>query len=69
MCMESFMPFNHIDQDSTLLNVVSKISAQCQIVFESVIHEAKLFNQFDANTEENYISEYHGDLDLDKGYY
>ena len=67
MCMENFLPFNHIDDESTFLNVVSEIS-QCQTVFENVLHESMLFNPFDINEEENDITEYHGDLDPDKCY-
>ena len=66
--MEHFLPFNHIDDESTFLKVVSEIS-QCQTVFENVLHESKLFNPFDINEEENDITEYHDDLDPDKCYY
>ena len=66
--MEHFLPFNHIDDESTFFKVVSEIS-QCQTVFENVLHESKLFNPFDINEEENDITEYHGDLDPDKCYY
>ena len=68
MCTETFLPFNHVESESTFLKAIFEIS-QCQTVFENVLHESKLFNPFDINEEENDITEYHGDLDPDKCYY
>ena len=68
MCTEIFLPFNHIESESTFLKAISEIS-QYQTVFENVLHESKLLNPFDINEEENDITEYHGDLDPVKCYY
>ena len=51
MCTETFLPFNHMESESTFLKVISEIS-QCQTVFENVLHESKLFNPFDISEEE-----------------
>ena len=68
MCTETFLPFNHIENESTFLKAISEIS-QCKTVFENVLHNSKLFNPFDINEEETDITEYHGDLGPDKYYY
>ena len=68
LCVEGFFPFNHFDDDLDFMKCIEEISQSSDIVAR-LQNNAKIFNPFDINEDDNDIIEYHGDIDPDKCYF
>ena len=58
-------PFNHIDDECTLLKAISEISTNSDILIRHH-SETKIFNHFEVGEDDSNILETQGDLDPDK---
>ena len=68
LCVEGFFPFNHFDDDLDFMKCIEEISQSSDIVAR-LQNNAKIFNPFDINEDDNDIIEYHGDIDPNKCYF